>query len=161
MVPVVSACILAGLALAGCGNSTEAGKSQLVIGSGFRFSAPAGWRISQGAGRVSAQQGAELVQVATFKLVKPYRDSLFEKVTTELDARMAAIVQETGGKLDGSSTVSPAGIRSHSYRVNVADHVDEYTFVLRRAREYQLLCRRDASSSSSFCTQLVRSFAID
>jgi hypothetical protein len=39
--------------------------------------------------------------------------------------------------------------------------VDEYTFVLRRAKEYQLLCRRNESSSPSFCSQLVQSFAID
>jgi hypothetical protein len=157
---VVSTGILAVLVLTGCGKATKAEKSQLVIGPGFRFSAPAGWQVTQGGGRASAQQGAELVQVVTFKLVKPYRDSLFDKVTTELDARMATIAQETGGKLDGTSTVSPAGIRSHSYRVNVADHVDEYTFVLRRAKEYQLLCRRDESSSTSFCSQLVHSFAI-
>jgi hypothetical protein len=158
---VVSTGILAGLALAGCGNSTKAAKSQLVIGPGFRFSAPAGWRVTQAAGRASAARDAELVQVVAFKLVKPYRDSLFDKVTTELDARMATIVQETGGQLDGSSTVSPAGIRSHSYRVVAADHVDEYTFVLRRAKEYLLLCRRNESSSTSFCAQLVQSFAID
>ena len=51
------------------------------------------------------------------------------------------------------------GVRSHSYTVTVGDHVDEYTFVLRGRREYQLLCRRKASHGDDACRQLLTSFA--
>ena len=63
------------------------------------------------------------------------------------------------GTVSGSRTVTTAGIRSHSYEVKVGDHVDEYTFVLRGLREYQLLCRRRSSSSDAACKQLIASFA--
>jgi hypothetical protein len=45
------------------------------------------------------------------------------------------------------------------YTVTVGDHVDEYTFVLRGRREYQLLCRRKASNGDDACRQLLTSFA--
>jgi len=146
--------------VSGCGSSSHPPAAQTVQGPGFTFSAPAGWQLSHGAGRASATHGAELVQVVTFKLVRPYSDKLFAAVEKELTARMRAIVQQTDGKLVSATTVSPAGIRSHSYRVEVGDHVDEYIFVLRGSREYQLLCRRSSSSSTDFCGQLVKTFAV-
>ena len=152
--------ILAGPALAGCGSSSSGGKSQAVAGPGFTFAAPAGWQVTHGDGRASAQHGSDLVQVVTFKLVKPYSGSLFDAVETELNQRMDEIAQETGGKVVGRRVVTPAGIRSHSYRVDDGDHVDEYTFVLRSSKEYQLLCRRDSSSSNANCKRLIATFKI-
>jgi hypothetical protein len=151
--------VVAGLILAGCGGSPQ-GKTQIVAGNGFRFEAPAGWRVDVTGKQAMASRDSELVQVSTFPLVKPYSDALFDRVTKELDARMSALAKQVGGTVAGSGKATAAGIRSHSYRVDVAGHSDEYTFVLRGRREYQLLCRRKTSSGDGFCKQLVRSFAL-
>jgi hypothetical protein len=114
--------------------------------------------VSVGSRRASASQGDELVQVATFPLLKPYSDALFAKVERELDVRMKEVAKQTGGTVSGGSTVTAGGVRSHSYEVTDGDRVDEYTFVLRNMREYQLLCRRQASSDSETCKLLITSF---
>jgi hypothetical protein len=131
-----------------------------VIGPGFSFDAPGGWRVARSGQRVSAGSGSDLVQVARFRLLKPYSDSLFQKVRKELDVRMATVAEQTAGRLAGSSVVTAAGVRSHSYNVEAAGRVDEYTFVLRGMREYQLLCRRSASHDDKNCRLLVRTFRI-
>jgi hypothetical protein len=97
--------------------------------------------------------------VARFKLVHPYTDELFDRVAGELAARMKVIAAQTRGTVAGAKTVTAGGIRSHAYDVKVGDHVDQYTFVLRQKREFQLLCRRRSSSSDAVCVQLVKSFA--
>jgi hypothetical protein len=99
-----------------------------------------------------------MVQVAAFPLVKEYDPALFDKVASELALRMQEIAQRTGGTVTKVETVTPAGIKSHSYHVKVGDHVDQYTFVLRGKREYQLLCRRRSSSSDAVCRRLISSF---
>ena len=71
---------------------------------------------------------------------------------------MKEVAGETGGRVSSSATVTAGGIRSHSYSVTVGDHVDEYTFVLRGMHEFQLLCRRKASSPDDTCKQLITSF---
>jgi hypothetical protein len=50
-------------------------------------------------------------------------------------------------------------VRSHAYDVTAGARIDEYTFVLSGKREYLLLCRRTSSAGSTFCAQLVKSFA--
>jgi hypothetical protein len=146
--------VVAALILAGCGGSSAA-KAQFVSGPGFRFTAPGGWKVVHARQQVSATHGSDLVQVATFPLVRPYTAALFQPVAKELTARMGQVAQQSHGTVSGSSTVTAGGIRSHSYRVRVGDHVDEYTFVLRGMREVQLLCRRDAKSSDAACKQLI------
>jgi len=154
------ALLIAVLILAGCGGSSEPkAHYQPVVGAGFSFAAPAGWRIDHAVGRTSASSDSQLVQVATFPLVHPYTDSLFGAVEHELALRMKAVAQQTGGVLEGTRVVSAGGIRSHVYDMKVGDHVDAYTFVLRGDREYQLLCRRRSSASDAFCKHLITSFA--
>jgi hypothetical protein len=149
------------LILAGCGGSSAAKQHwQRVSGGSFSFQAPLGWTVSHRGAETVARRDAELVQVAVFPLVRSYTPSLFTKVETELRARMTAVATQTGGTLAGQSTVTAAGIRSHLYEVRVGDHVDEYVFVLRARREFQLLCRRKASSSADVCERLVSSFAL-
>jgi hypothetical protein len=143
--------------LAGCGGSGET-KFASVSGNGFRFDAPSGWKVQAIPRGRGASADSEMVQVAAFPLVKAYDPALFGKVATELALRMQEIAQRTGGTVAKVETVSPAGIKSHSYRVNVGNHVDQYTFVLRGKREYQLLCRRRSSSSDAFCERLISSF---
>ncbi len=147
--------------LAGCGGSgAKEQPAQSLRGSGFTFDAPAGWRVERSPRRVTAADGAELVQVASFPLLKPYSDSLFAKVEKELAARMQQLAAQSGGTVSGPSTVTTGGIRAHSYEVKAGDTVDEYTFVLRGMHEFQLLCRRQASSSEDSCKQLLASFAV-
>lgn len=150
---------LAAVILAGCGGSGAA-KAQLVRGPGFRFRAPAGWKVVRVPRQVSAAHGSDLVQAATFPLLKPYSAALFGRVTKELDARMAQVAQQVHGTVSSARTVTAGGIRSHSYQVQDGDHVDEYTFVLRGLHEVQLLCRRGSSSSDAACKQLIASFAL-
>lgn len=156
----MTASLLAVTILAGCGGSGGGKPTQHVAGPGFSFDAPGGWRIARSGGRVSAGSGVELVQVATFRLLKPYSAALFTRVAAELHARMAAVAGQTGGRLAGSEVVTAGGIRSHSFRVEASERVDEYTFVLRGRREYQLLCRRTASHGDDVCRRLIQSFAI-
>ena len=153
------ALLLAVAILAGCGGSGAA-KPQVVGGPGYRFAAPAGWTVERTASQTSVTKDSELVRVATFALVKPYRPGLFGRVATELAARMDEVAKQEAGTVSGSRTVTAGGIRSHSYVVKAGDHDDEYTFVLVRKREYQLLCRRMASSSDSACRQLIASFVL-
>jgi hypothetical protein len=152
--------VVAALILAGCGGS-GAPKSQRVSGPGFSFEAPAGWKVERAVGRVSATRGSEVVQVATFPLLRPYSTALFARVAKELTARMGQVAQQVHGKVSGTRAVTAGGIRSHSYDVQVGNHVDEYTFVLRGLHELQLLCRRTASGSDSACKRLIASFKLN
>jgi hypothetical protein len=151
--------LLATLILAGCGGSS-APKAQIVAGPGFRFAAPAGWKVERTPRQVSATHESELVRVATFSLLKPYSSALFDRVARELSARMNEVAKQVKGTVSAGRTVTAGGIRSHSYDVQVGDHVDQYTFVLRGMREYQLLCRRASSGSDAACKQLIASFAV-
>lgn len=156
------ALLLATVILAGCGGSSAAKQQtewQTVAGAGFTFQAPVGWRVEHAKNRVSVTSGSELVQVATFPLLKAYDEKLFGRVETELRSRMADIARQTGGKLSAQRTVTTDGVRSHAYDVTAGAQVDEYTFVLSGKREYALLCRRKSSDDSGFCKQLVTSFA--
>lgn len=157
---IPAALLLAATILAGCGGSQGEKAAQRVAGPGFTFSAPGGWAVERHGARVSAGSGPELVQVVAFRLEKPYSAALFRKVATELDVRMAAVAGQTSGKLAGSSVVTAGGVRSHSYRVDAGKRVDQYTFVLRGLREYQLLCRREASHDDASCRLLLRTFRI-
>jgi hypothetical protein len=149
------------LILAGCGGSgARKAQWQVVRGPTFRFDAPQGWQVRSGSARAVASHDSELVQVATFPLVHAYSPALFTRVESELAARMAGVARQTRGTLIGHSVVTAAGIRSHSYDVRVGDHVDEYTFVLRRKREYQLLCRRKEKSDGAACKRLVASLSL-
>src|SRR5436305_3169047 len=148
--------------LAGCGGS-GASKAQRdwqsVRGPGFSFDAPAGWKVVRAKARVSATHDAELVQVATFPLLKPYDATLFDKVARELQVRMREIAGQTNGTVSGSRTVRADGVRAHAYDVKVGDHVDEYTFVLAGKREYLLLCRRSSGGGREACDRLAESFS--
>jgi len=149
--------------LAGCGSSGHKNRPadvRTVDGSGFTFAAPAGWQVRHADGAVTAASGVELLQVTPFPLQKRYTDRLFAAVETELSARLRVLARESGGTLSPATTVVVSGIRSHSYRIDVGDTVDQYTFVLREKREYQLLCRRRPADPDDFCRALLSSFRL-
>jgi hypothetical protein len=155
----LTAALAAAVILTGCGGSgAKEPATQTVSGRGFRFDAPHGWQVTVGKNRASASHDDELLQIAAFPLQKPYSPALFAEVERELRTRMKQVAEETGGTVSGSGAVTAGGIRSHSYDLTVGDHVDQYTFVLRGMREYQLLCRRKASSAEDNCRRLVTSF---
>lgn len=108
---------------------------------------------------MTASSGPDLVQVAAFPLLKPYSDALFAKVEKELASRMRQIAEQTGGAVSSPTTVTADGIRAHSYQVKAGATLDQYTFVLRGMREFQLLCRRQADGGDDACKQLLTSFA--
>ena len=62
--------------------------------AGFSFQAPLGWKLERARAR-RATHDAELVQVAAFPLLKPYRKKLFAKVAGELRIRMRQIAGQT------------------------------------------------------------------
>jgi hypothetical protein len=155
-----AALLVLGTILAGCGGSSGGKPPQQVVGPGFAFSAPSGWHVVRSGELVSAGSGSDLVQVARFRLLRPYSDSLFRKVEKELDVRMAAVARQTSGKVAGSRVLTAGGVRSHSYDVKTDGRIDEYTFVLRGMREYQLLCRRASSESDRNCRLLTSTFRI-
>jgi hypothetical protein len=155
---LLPALLVSAAIFAGCGGSGADQQTQTINGRGFRFDAPAGWTVQRSGRMVSASNDDDLVQVATFSLLKPYTHVLFDRVDRELRLRMRELASQTGGTVSGSSTVTAGGIRSHAYQVTVGDHVDEYTFVLRGRREFQLLCRRRTSSGARVCDQFVKSF---
>ena len=147
--------------LAGCGASGHQNQpAVLVSGPGFRFEAPSGWQVAHQGRGATAGSGDDLVRVATFPLVHDYRDGLFDAVEAELAARMRALAGQSGGKLSPSTTVTVDGMRSHSYTVEDGGNVDQYTFVLRRKREYLLICRRRSKGGDAACRQLLASFRV-
>jgi hypothetical protein len=145
--------------VAGCGGSAKH-QSQEVSGTGFRFSAPAGWVVSRGLLGVTATHSDQFVRVSTFPLAKPYSPARFAAVATELKTRMNALVAQSGGKVQGTAVVTAAGIKAHVWRIVTSGNLDEYTFVLKGLREYQLLCHRPAGGDDSACSLLVQSLQL-
>jgi len=93
-----TALLVSAVILAGCGGSGAAEQPpQSLSGTGFRFEAPAGWKVERAKGRLTASSGEDLIQVAAFPLLKPYSDALFTRVQKELDSRMRQIARQTGG----------------------------------------------------------------
>jgi len=145
--------------VAGCGNSAKP-RAQIVAGTGFRFAAPAGWTVQKGLTAVSATKGDQFVRVLVFPVARLYTPRLFAELGTELKLRMTTLAKKTGGTVEGTGVATADGIKSHVWRVKTGDSLDEYTFVLRGRREYQLLCRRPAGGSASACLQLVSTFRL-
>jgi hypothetical protein len=163
-----SACVAAALALAltaaGCGGggaTTAAQTSQTVRGSGFTFLAPEGWTTEvKPISSTARHDPTTLVSVAVLPLVKPYRLSLFPRVTKELDRVASTYAANLKGKRASQRTVDVAGRKAREYRVEHGDLVDLITFVLRGKRSFQLTCRwRSADGEPDACALLSSSFA--
>jgi hypothetical protein len=152
----ILACILAGIALSGCGGSGPE-PFRLVSGVGFHFEAPATWTVRRSGSVVTVRDGVEFVQVARFPLVKAYRPALFAAVARELRVRMGQVAR--GSRVEDAGDVTVDGIRSHVYRLPQDGYVDEYTFVLAGRREFQLLCR-ETKVGAAHCSRLQVSFHV-
>ncbi len=132
-----------------------------MTGDGFRFAAPTGWTVRQTDSRLSASRGGvALVEVQRFRLVRPYRSTLFTAAARELDRVTAEIARELHGQVAAGTTVQVAGMAARSYRVAYGKLVEEITFLLDERREYELLCRRAATAGEGLCARFLSSFAL-
>jgi hypothetical protein len=151
-------CLLAAaVILAGCGGGGGGGDTRIVRGEGFRFEAPAGWSVK---GAAASHGAVDRVEVTRFRLVKPYRPALFAAAARELDGVAVRLAEQLHGEVAARSTVTAAGGKARSYRIDYADKTTEVTFVLGGRREYQLLCRRASDGDDAACRLLVRSFRL-
>jgi hypothetical protein len=153
-------CLLALVALAGCGGGSRA--PQTVQGDGYGFAAPAGWTVARTGTTVAATHGSETVGVTTFRLTKTYRPQLWKQAVTELDAVAAKLASELHGTVTASRTlkVGPSAARQYdlAFTKDGERLVEQITFVLRGRREYELLCRYKAGRDEPACSQLLTSF---
>ncbi|HEY3183329.1 MAG TPA: hypothetical protein VGJ77_10870 [Gaiellaceae bacterium] len=145
------------LILPACGGGGGGNETQVVRGDGFRFEAPSGWDVR---GTVATDGAVDRVGVSRFRLVKPYRPALFEAAAMELDRVADRLAGELGGRVAARRTVTAAGARARSYRIDYDGKTTEVTFVLSGRREYQLLCRRRSDTDDAVCRQLVSSFRL-
>jgi hypothetical protein len=160
LVPVA---ILAGcVILTGCGGGGSSEPlTQTVHGTGFRFAAPPGWRVTHGKDLSAATSGnVNRIEVRTFKLSRPYEDAHFRAATRELDSVIARLAAQLEGKVTSRRTIRVDGHRSRSYVIGYDGKTQEITFVLRGRQEHQLLCRRLASGDDAPCEGLLASFVL-
>ena len=148
--------------LAGCGGGKAAPSLQSVSGNGYRFAAPAGWRVTHSPRMASAAKGQELVSVTVFTLGRPFRPGLWEKTVPELDRLASQLAARVGGRVTKLEGGTLAGHRSRSYDIAFTEAgkalVERIGFVFSGRREYQLLCR--FSSGDSACRDFRTSFRL-
>ncbi|HWE80064.1 MAG TPA: hypothetical protein VG265_00305 [Gaiellaceae bacterium] len=135
---------------------------QTVKGHGFTFTAPAGWAETDTADGVMVADGkVDLLQVAHFRLEKPYRIAELGAVSKELDHVADGLATQAGGKVADRQTVQVAGRKTRYYRIDFgAGKTEEIAFVLVGQDEYQVLCRRESGAPDTTCAQLFSSFAL-
>ena len=146
--------------LAGCGGGTK--PPVTLRGDGYGFSAPGGWKVTRAGTSVTAAHGARSVSVTTFRLTRPYRPQMWEKVVKELDGVAAKLAGELHGKVVASRTVQTGGAAARQYELAFTRDgdrlVERITFVLRGRREYQLLCRFQEGKDETACALLESTF---
>jgi hypothetical protein len=148
--------LLLALILAGCGGSGNS-KWQQVQGSGFRFLAPAAWKVT---GAMASNGPVDRVQVNEFRLVHAYVHAEQTAVAKELDGVAVRLAQQLKGKVTSRRTVDVNGLDARAYGIVHGGLAEEFTFVLRGQREYELLCRRAVGADASACRELVTSFRV-
>jgi len=123
-----------------------------VNGPGFRFEAPASWRVQRTKRGVEArpESGSDTFDSATtFDLRKPYDPSHFDEAARELDAVAAKLARNAHGELTSSETATVAGRKIRAYRFTAhpasgGDYEDRIGFLLSDGVEVQLLCQHPA-----------------
>ena len=136
-------------------------------GNGFTFMAPSSWHETRRATMITVSPGKddpELVGVSIFRLVNPYKPSLFPRVVPELNGVAAKLATELRGRVTGRGNVTVAGLKARQYELAYSrggvSFRQTITFVLEDTREYQLLCRRGAGKELAACARLLRTFRI-
>jgi hypothetical protein len=156
-------CVAAVLLLAGCGGSSSANE-QTVRGTGYRFSAPAGWTVKRAARAVQVSQGIGVVSVTRYELLRAYRPALWDHVVPELDRAAQGVAEQQKGRVAASRTITLAGRRARSYDIAYSSEgknlVERISFVLRGKTEYYLLCRYEGGGDTGACDRLLATFAL-
>jgi hypothetical protein len=154
---------LAVLLLAGCGGGAAPPAPQSVTGDGYRFAAPAGWRVTRAGRMTSAVSGEQLVSVTVFPLPRPFQPALWDKAAPELDRVAAQLATQLGGRIRSRAGVTLAGHRARTYDIAFERGgkavVERIAFILEGRREYQLLCR--FAGDDSACREFRTSFRLD
>jgi plasmid stabilization system protein ParE len=159
------------LALAACGGD-GATEPRGVVGNGFSASVPGDWDVTVSVRRLRAtpsEEAVERIEVATFRLARRYRPSLWPEVVTELDGVAAQLAQRLGrdaARSPGRTEVI-ASRRSRVYDIAYSrdgeGRVERVAFVLAGRREFQLLCRwnsGDPGEGEEACALLFSSFTL-
>jgi hypothetical protein len=156
-------CGAALLLLAGCGGSSAA-KEQTVRGSGYRFSAPADWKVQRVQRAVTVSRGVEVVSVTRYQLLRAYRPALWDHVVPELDRAAAGVAEQQKGHVAASRTTTVSGRRARSYDIAYNREgkslVERLTFLLRGKTEYYLLCRYEGGGDTGACDRLLATFTL-
>ena len=151
------------LVVSGCGGG-GAQKGYIVRGTGFTFVAPADWEVSRKGPEVQAAQGAQLISVTRFPLLRRFRPALWNEVVPELDRAASALAQQQQGTVSDPRTVTVAGQKARGYDVAYTGEgkelVERIVFVLRGKTEYLLLCRYERGGSTEACDGLLTSFRL-
>jgi hypothetical protein len=124
----------------------------VVLGRGFSFSAPVGWKTSRTPRAVTVQSAGSRVSVTTYTLQKPYNPTLFAAAAKELDGLAAKLAAAAGEAITEKQTVDVAGERIRAYRFGTV----RIGFVFAGKREYQLLCENPGDA----CALLFKSFSV-
>ena len=155
-----------------CGSSSAPKRpaTQVVQGPGFRFSAPASWRVRRTSSSVAARSptlATALVSAAAYRLGRAYTSDRFAEAARELDAVAAKLARAAGGRVVASETTTAAGRKIRAYRFTLRDDagrrlVGRVGFVLSGKREVQLLCQAPAGAGDpdGGCALLFESFRL-
>jgi hypothetical protein len=144
------------LILAGCGGAGNSNWQQ-VQGSGFRFQAPAGWKV---VGVTASNGPVDRVQVNEFRLVHAYVHGKQAAAAKELDGVATRLAQQLKGKVTSRRTLEVNGLDARAYAIVHRRLAEEFTFVLRGQHEYELVCRRSVGTDAAACRELVASFRV-
>jgi hypothetical protein len=157
------------LLLAGCGggDGSDEASTQVVLGTGYRFEAPASWTIVRSGRQVQAAEGGKslaLVAVSRFPLLRRAQDELGEKVVKELDRVATGIAAQQHGSIARSETIEVAGRQARRYDIDYEARgkqlVERIVFVFRGKTEYFLLCRFEHDGDPKPCDELLRTFTL-
>jgi len=161
------------LSTVSCGSSAggaDTDATRVVAGPGFRFTAPADWRVTRAPTSAAARAPGEsttLVSASVYRLGKPYSADDFDAASKELDGVAARLAQAAGGTVTSSETIAVAGRKVRAYRFSAkpdggGSYDDRVAFVLAGKREVQLLCQAPsgAGDPDGACGLLLDTFSL-
>jgi hypothetical protein len=136
--------------------------SQVLTGPGYRFSVPDGWTPERGGTAVTARNGSAFVSVTTYKLLKPYDPTLFDRVAKELDRSVGKLADQAKGSVVERKTSDVGGRKIREYRYVAKGFATRLGFVFDGTREWQLLCRARAEDDDpgGACKLLFQTFSV-